>query len=226
MAAPAKGNRRRGGPREVKEFEEYMLQLDRVTRVVKGGRRMRFRASVVIGDRAGRVGFGMGKGADVQIAMRKAVTEAKKHIITVPVVNGTITHDSKVKFKSARILTLPASEGTGVIAGGAMRKILELAGVKNVLGKSFGTNNRVVVAQATMRLLTELRMTEAAKKYVAEMRTIRDADIAKKRAAMEEQNKKPHRGKRPPRKDDVKKDVAKAVKEEGRLEKEMKEKKD
>lgn len=178
-----KGRRDSRGPREVREFEEHMLQLDRVTRVVKGGRRMRFRASAIIGDHAGRVGFGLGKGNDVQVAMRKAVHDAKKNIITVPIVNGTITHDADVKFKAAKLMVMPASEGTGVIAGGAIRKIMELAGVKNILSKNFGTNNRVVVAQAVMKMLRTLRMTEAAKKYVAELKKVRDE--AKKKEAAE-----------------------------------------
>jgi len=232
MPPPQGKGRRNKGPREPREFEEYMLQLDRVTRVVKGGRRMRFRATVVIGDKAGRVALGLGKGNDVQIAMRKAVAEAKKDIITVPIINGTITHDVRLKYKAARILAMPAADGTGVIAGGAMRKIFELAGVKNVMGKSFGTNNRVVVAQATLNLLMELRMTEASKKYVAELRKERDAAV-KKEAAEAEKNRPPRRGKGGPRRDDgdrgdMKKAdmavaVAKAEKAEGRLEKELKE---
>lgn len=167
------GKGRRGGndrPREAKEFEEHTLQIDRVTRVVAGGRRMRFRASVIIGDRAGRVGFGLGKGNDVQASVKKAVNDAKKHILTVPIVAGTITHDAQKKFKAAKILIRPALDGTGLIAGGSTRKILELAGVKNILSKNFGTSNRVVVAQATMKLLADLRMTEAAKKHLAELK--------------------------------------------------------
>ena len=231
---PPKGKGRRNGPREPREFEEYMLQLDRVTRVVKGGRRMRFRATVVIGDKAGRVALGLGKGNDVQIAMRKAVAEAKKDIITVPIINGTITHDVRLKYKAARILAMPAADGTGVIAGGSMRKIFELAGVKNIMGKSFGTSNRVVVAQATLKLLTELRMTEASKKYVAELRKERDATV-KKAAAEAEKNRPPRRGKggdRRPRSDrgdmskaDIAVVAAKVEKTEGRLEKELKESK-
>lgn len=177
-----KGRKDSRGPREVREFEEHMLQLDRVTRVVKGGRRMRFRASAIIGDHAGRVGFGLGKGNDVQVAMKKAVHEAKKNIITVPLVDGTITHDAKVKFKAAQLMIMPASDGTGVIAGGAIRKVMELAGVKNILSKNFGTSNRVVVAQAMMKLLKTLRMTESAKKHLAELKKARDEQKNKERA--------------------------------------------
>lgn len=162
--------RRNDSPREAKEFDEATIQIDRVTRVVAGGRRMRFRAAVVIGDRAGRVGFGLGKGNDVQVSIKKAVNEARKHLITIPIVNGTVTHDSNIKFKAAKIMIRPALEGTGLISGSSTRKILELAGIKNVLSKSFGTRNRVVVAQATMKLLASLRMTEAAKKYIVELK--------------------------------------------------------
>ncbi len=227
-----KGRRRKGGPREPKEFEEYLLQLDRVTRVVKGGRRMRFRATVVIGDKAGRVGLGLGKGNDVQIAVRKAVTAAKKVLITIPIVNDTLPHEAKIKFKAARMLVLPAAAGTGLIAGGAIRKVLELAGVKNILSKNFGTNNRVVVAQATVKLLSELRMTEAAKKFVAELKNQNEANKKKAAAAREENHKGPRTG-RPkvvaetPKVDP--KEAAKKNKEEkekGRLEQELANKKD
>jgi small subunit ribosomal protein S5 len=184
-----KRRRRSRGPREEKEFEEYMLQLDRVTRVVKGGRRMRFRATVIIGDRAGRVGIGLGKGADVQIAARKGAAEAKKNLINVPIVNDTIPHSVKLKYKAARILILPAAPGTGLIAGSAVRKMLELAGIKNVLSKSFGTANRVVLGQAMLKVLSELRLTEAAKKFVAELKKQKDAEKKKRQAAQKESGK-------------------------------------
>lgn len=172
--------RRNDSPREAKEFDEATIQIDRVTRVVAGGRRMRFRAAVVIGDRAGRVGFGLGKGNDVQVSVKKAINEARKHLVTIPIVSGTVTHDATVKFKSAKIMVRPALEGTGLIAGSSTRKILELAGIKNVLSKSFGTRNRVVVAQATMKLLSSLRMTEAAKKHLIELKKLK-AEADKKR---------------------------------------------
>lgn len=184
--ADNKRKRSRRSPREEKEFEEYMLQLDRVTRVVKGGRRMRFRATVIIGDRAGRVGIGLGKGADVQIAARKGAAEAKKNLITVAIVNDTIPHPVKLKYKAARILILPAAPGTGLIAGSAVRKMLELAGVKNVLSKSFGTTNRVVLGQAMLKVLSELKMTEAAKKFVAGLKKEKEAEKKKKQAAQKE----------------------------------------
>jgi small subunit ribosomal protein S5 len=231
---PKSDNRRRKSnrePREAKEFEEYMLQLDRVTRVVKGGRRMRFRATAIIGDRAGRVGLGLGKGNDVQIAMRKAVAVAKKHIITVPIVNDTLPHAAKLKFKAARLLVMPATAGTGILAGGAIRKILELAGVKNILSKNIGTSNRVVVAQATMKLLQGLRMTEAAKKFVAELKKTSETAKKKSAAAREESDRGPRTsGRKTTEKDGqtgLKATAKKLVekKEEGRLEKEIAERK-
>lgn len=224
-----KRKRRSHGPREEKEFEEYMLQLDRVTRVVKGGRRMRFRATVIIGDRAGRVGIGLGKGADVQIAARKAASDAKKNLITVPIVNDTIPHAAKLKYKAARVLIIPAAPGTGLIAGSAVRKMLELAGVKNVLSKSFGTTNRVVLGQAMLRILSELKLTEAAKKFTAELKRQKDDEKKKRQAAQKGSEKVGRR--RPPRKDDAKKAPSdlkvaakKVEKEKGRLEQEIEQK--
>ncbi|MFH1375173.1 MAG: 30S ribosomal protein S5 [Patescibacteria group bacterium] len=223
--------RRRRTPREEKEFEEYMLQLDRVTRVVKGGRRMRFRATVIIGDRAGRVGLGLGKGSDVQIAARKAAADAKKNLIEIPIVNDTIPHPAKIKFKAARVLILPAAPGTGLIAGSSVRKMLELAGVKNVLSKNFGTSNRVVIGQAMLRLLAQLRMTEAAKKFVAQLKK-QAAEKKKKAEAARKESGKPSRkpsGKRGKKaevgkkeeKSELKVAAEKVVEMKGRLEEEV-----
>ena len=143
---------RRGdrGPREPKEFAETTLSIDRVTRVVKGGRRMRFRAVVIIGNRKGKVGLGLGKANEVQAAVQKAVKDARRHMVRIPLIKGTIPHAIEVKHKAAKIRLLPANEGTGIIAGGALRVILEHAGVKNVLSKRFGTGNKLVNAQASM----------------------------------------------------------------------------
>lgn len=142
--------------REVKEFEEEVIQIDRVTRVVKGGRRLRFRATVVIGDKKGKVGYGMGKSTEVPIAIQKAVSQAKKQLIHVPIYSGTIPHTVRVKFKASIILIKPAGEGTGIIAGGATRKVLEVAGVRNVLSKSLGSRNRVNATKATFVALQKL----------------------------------------------------------------------
>ncbi len=163
MPPPTKDNKdqgkfRRGQQkREPSEYEEEVLQIDRVTRVVKGGRRMRFRATVVIGNKNGKVGIGIGKSREVVGSIKKAISQAKKDIVNVPLVNGTLPHDIKVKFKSARILMMPASPGTGIIAGGAIRKIAELAGIKNMLSKMLGCSNRVTNAQATIIALKQLR---------------------------------------------------------------------
>lgn len=143
--------------KEAKEFDEEVIQIDRVTRVVKGGRRLRFRATVAIGDRKGRVAIGLGKSNEVAGAIQKAVAKAKKSLIKVPLIQGTIPHYVKVKFKSARVLIMPASPGTGVIAGGAIRKVLDLAGVKNVLSKSFGSSNRVNASKVAIKALSVLR---------------------------------------------------------------------
>ncbi len=163
MAKSTRPDRRKSDrrSREPKEFDEHVLQVARVTRVVKGGRRMRFRVTVVIGNRKGKVGMGMGKSGEVRGAVEKAVADAKRHMITVPLVKDTIPHEVDLKFKAARIRLLPASEGTGIIAGGALRPIMELAGVKNVLSKRYGTANIVVNAQTALRALKRLRPVRA-----------------------------------------------------------------
>ncbi|MEK7523446.1 MAG: 30S ribosomal protein S5 [Patescibacteria group bacterium] len=154
---PGGGHGGRGGRREPSEYEEEVLQIDRVTRVVKGGRRLRFRATVVVGNRKGKVGIGIGKSHEVVGAIQKAITQAKKDMVVVPLKNGTIPHDVTVKFKSAKIFMMPASPGTGIIAGGAVRKIAELAGIKNMLSKMFGARNRITNAQAMMIALGQLK---------------------------------------------------------------------
>jgi len=145
--------------REPKEFEETTLSVDRVTRVVKGGRRLRFRSVVIIGNKKGKVGLGTGKASEVQASVKKAAADAKRNMIRVPIVNGTIPHEVDQKFKAARIRLLPAREGTGIIAGGALRVVLEHAGVRNVLSKRYGTTNKLVNAQAVMKALKRLRGT-------------------------------------------------------------------
>lgn len=154
---PDRQHRRDRREREPSEFTETTLSVDRVTRVVKGGRRMRFRAIVVLGNRKGKVGLGTGKANEVQVAVGKATKAARRAMIRIPLVKGTIPHQVELKFKAAKILIMPASEGTGVIAGGALRVILEHAGVKNVLSKRFGTGNKLVNAQASILALKELK---------------------------------------------------------------------
>lgn len=144
-------------PKEHKEFEEQVVEVARVTRVVKGGRRMRFRATVVIGNKKGTMGYGMGKAAEVQQAISKAVAQARKHLIRIPIYKGTIPHQVQVKFKASKVFMKPASEGTGIIAGGAVRQMLEMVGVHNILSKSLGSTNRVNATKATYKALTMLR---------------------------------------------------------------------
>lgn len=162
--------------REAKEFEEEVIQIDRVTRVVKGGRRLRFRATVAIGNKKGKVGVGIGKSTEVTGAIQKAISQAKKSMVRVPMVEQTIPHRVQVKYKSAKLLIMPACPGTGIIAGGPLRKICELAGIKDVLAKCLGNNNRVTNSQASMMALGKLReipwiakkqQEEAAKKEAA-----------------------------------------------------------
>ncbi len=156
-----KRNDRRGGGRdnrrEPSEYEDVTLAIDRVTRVVKGGRRMRFRAVVVIGNKKGKVGLGTGKATEVQAAVQKAVRAAKSNIMIVPMKKSTIPHEVNLKHKAARLRLMPASPGTGIIAGGPLRVILDLAGVKDILAKRFGTTNKLVNAQAAMMALKMLR---------------------------------------------------------------------
>lgn len=140
-----------------KEFEEVLIDIARVTKVTAGGRQLRFRATVVIGNKKGKVGLGLGKSNEVTGAIQKAVNHAKKTMIKVPLINGTIPHDVKVKFKSAKILLMPAKPGTGIIAGSSIRQIVELAGVKDILGKRFGTTNKISNAKAAMKALAQLR---------------------------------------------------------------------
>ncbi len=143
--------------REKPEFEQKLLNLARVTRVVKGGRRFRFRATLVIGNRKGKVGVGVAKGSDVSDAIKKAYNDAKKNMITVLLDNGTLSHDVLAKLGSARVLLKPASLGRGIIAGGAVRSVVDLLGVKDVVSKSLGASNPLNVARATIQALLQLK---------------------------------------------------------------------
>jgi len=139
------------------ELKEKMVALNRVAKVTKGGRTFSFAAVVVVGDGNGTVGYGLGKARDVQEAIAKAVDDAKKDLIKVPILKGTIPHEQKGKFGAGRVLIKPASDGTGVIAGGAMRAVLESAGIHNVLAKSHGSSNPHNVIKATLDALSKLR---------------------------------------------------------------------
>lgn len=138
-------------------YEEKVVNIDRVARVVKGGRRFRFRALVVVGDKKGQVGIGISKGADVTAAVTKATSVAKKNIQTVALENGTFPHEARAKVSGANILIMPASPGTGLIAGGVVRVVLELAGVQNALSKSIGSSNKINIAYATLEALMSVK---------------------------------------------------------------------
>ncbi|BCD67376.1 30S ribosomal protein S5 [Nitratiruptor sp. YY09-18] len=139
------------------EFEEVVVNISRVTKVVKGGRRFRFSALVVVGDKNGHVGYGIGKAKEVPDAIRKAIDNAFKNITTVNLKGTTIAHDIEHKYNASKILLKPASPGTGVIAGGAARPVLELAGVKDILTKSLGSNNPATLVRATIEALERIK---------------------------------------------------------------------
>jgi small subunit ribosomal protein S5 len=153
---PRRDNRRDNTPQEPKEFEELVINIDRVARVVKGGRRFRFKALVVVGNNKGKVGVGVSKGQDVQTAVAKATDVAKKHIITVPIANETIPHDVEIRLSGAQVLIKPAAPGTGIIAGGVVRQIIGVTGIRNMLSKSLGSTNKVNIAYATIEALKSL----------------------------------------------------------------------
>lgn len=149
-------NDRRDQPAEEKQFDERVLHIDRVARVVKGGRRFRFRALVAVGDRKGRVGIGSSKGADVTTAVAKAMEVAKKNMVTIHLYKGTLPHEATGRVSGANLLIKPASPGTGLIAGGVIRTVLEVAGVSNALSKSLGSTNKTNTAYATLQALESL----------------------------------------------------------------------
>ena len=161
------------GYTETRELKERVVEINRVAKVVKGGRRFSFTALVVVGDEVDRVGVGYGKAREVPLAITKAVEDAKKNLFTIPKHGSTITHEVLGRFDAAKVLLRPASEGTGVIAGGGVRAVLELGGVRNVLAKSLGTTNPINMAKATVVALQELRRPED----VARIRGKRISDV-------------------------------------------------
>lgn len=146
--------------REASEFEKRIVCVRRVQKVVKGGRTLRFSALVVVGDGKGKVGLGIGKSKDVSSAIEKATTIARRNMKLIPIVNGTIPHEIIGKFSSTKVLMLPAPDGTGVIAGGSARAVLELAGIKNIVTKKHGSSNKINCVKATMEGLLSLKTKE------------------------------------------------------------------
>ncbi|MFA5926832.1 MAG: 30S ribosomal protein S5 [Patescibacteria group bacterium] len=176
-AAPAK--------REAKEYDERVIEVQRVSRVVKGGRRIRFRALVAIGDRRGKVGMGVAKAGEVAEAVRKAVAQAKKHLIEVPIIDGTIPHEVIAKFGSARVMLKPASSGTTIVAGGSVRVVAELAGVENLLSKIMGSSNKINNVSATLKAFSSFntQVVERLRKY-NDRPEIKSVTVEKEEAAL------------------------------------------
>ena len=145
---------------QVSEFKEKLVAVNRVSKTVKGGRNMRFSALMVVGDENGRVGCGMGKAVEIPEAIRKGTEDAKKQMITVPLNGTTIPHEVVGVFGTARVKMMPAPEGTGVIAGGPVRDVLEACGIKNIVTKSIGSNNKINVVRATLEGLSQMRSAE------------------------------------------------------------------
>lgn len=161
FAGKNKGDRKERAPRkEVSEFDKRVVSVRRVTKVVKGGRTLRFSALVVVGDGKGRVGLGIGKSKDVSSAIEKATTIAKRNVKNIPIVDGTIPHETTGKFSATQILLLPARQGTGVIAGGSARAVIELAGIKDIVTKTHGSSNKINCVKATMEGLLSLKTKE------------------------------------------------------------------
>ena len=163
---PRRNGPRRNGPRVEKEFEERVVTINRVTKVVKGGRKFRFAALVVIGDKKGRVGFGTGKANEVPDAIRKASEAAKRNVINVPIIHGTIPHEINGIYGSGNVFLRPASEGTGIIAGGPVRAVVELAGYSDIISKSIGSRTPINMVRATVEGLKLLKTVQ----QVAELR--------------------------------------------------------
>ena len=145
---------------QVSEFKEKLVAVNRVSKTVKGGRNMRFSALMVVGDEKGRVGCGMGKAVEIPEAIRKGTEDAKKQMISVPLNGTTIPHEVVGVFGTARVKMMPAPEGTGVIAGGPVRDVLEACGIKNIVTKSIGSNNKINVVRATLEGLSQMRSAE------------------------------------------------------------------
>ncbi len=157
------------------EFDQRIVDLARVTRVMAGGKRIKFRATIVVGDKKARVGIGVGKGADVTVAITKAVNVAKKNMINTPIVDGTIPCEVKQKFGAALVFLKPAKSGTGIIAGSAVRTVLELSGLQNVVGKIYGSKNKINNVKATINALKDITDMVEKKKALLAKRDKRNA---------------------------------------------------
>lgn len=164
----ARDNKKPRFKREKPEYDQKLLDLARVTRVVKGGRRFRFRATLVIGNRKGKVGVGVGKGPDVAEAIRKAYSDGQKNLIVAPIKKNTIAHDVDYKLGSAKVMLKPAREGRGIVAGGAVRAVVDLAGIKDIVSKSLGSSNKLNVARATIEALRTLENSRTRKSRMGE----------------------------------------------------------
>lgn len=199
-------------PDIIKEFEDRVISIDRVARVVKGGRRFRFRATVVVGDRRGRVGVGVGKGSEVMTSIAKAVSIGKRNLITVPMRGTTIPHEVTVRFSGAHVMLKPASEGTGVIAGGAVRSVVEMAGIHDLLTKSLGSSSKINNAYAALAALSQLEAMPAhPAAKVAAAKTVESTVEAPEKVEKPEAKAKPDDKKSVAKKPAAKKPVAKKL---------------
>lgn len=192
MAKPTRRKRGKHVKREKPEFEQHIADLARVTRVTRGGKQLSFRCCVLIGDRKGRVGYGVEKGKDVQIAVEKAVKHAKKNLINVPTVHETIPHQVLAKFKAAKIMIKPAPKGSGIIAGSVIRTVLELAGVPNASAKMLGkTNNKIANIKAAFEALQAFKPAAVAKaKKANSKKQDKKADAKKAEPKAQKEEKK------------------------------------
>lgn len=170
-------NRKTNFKREEQEFEQKIVDLARVTRVMAGGKRLRFRATVVVGDKKKRIGVGVGKGVDVSLAISKAVVVAKKEMIQTPIFNNTIPCEIKEKYGAAIIFLKPAKQGTGIIAGGAVRTVLELSGLQNVVGKIYGSKNKINNVRATINALKRIEKMVVKKQALFDKKKKKQEDI-------------------------------------------------
>ncbi len=183
--------KKKGGyKKEKSEYDQKLLDLARVTRVVKGGRRFSFRATMVIGNRKGKVGVGVAKGKDVSEAIEKAVACAQKNLVEIKRKDASISFEVREKFGAARVLIKPAREGRGIVAGGAMRAVVELAGIKNITAKSLGTSNKINVAKATVKALTKLEGKKMKKPVAISKGKIKEAQEVERENKSAKQDKK------------------------------------